>query len=95
MVQIRDRLKMMDHLRHSRMKKQRYASIAPCVAHKNEISNSIAFQCNTPDEEVEDKVEIFKERLRKELVSRDGHGYLNSFIKRDIDFSIFRTLRSQ
>lgn len=33
-------------------------------------------QCNTPDDETDQpsKEEIFKNRLRKELVSRDGHG---------------------
>lgn len=42
-------------------------------------------QCNTPDDEMDkpSKEEIFKNRLRKELVSRDGHGYVN------IEFTIF------
>lgn len=33
-------------------------------------------QCNTPIDELDkpSKEEIFKKRLRKELVSRDGHG---------------------
>lgn len=37
-------------------------------------------QCNTPADEVDkpSKEEIFKKRLQKELVSRDGHGYASS-----------------
>lgn len=42
------------------------------IVHK--LEHLYCFQANTPDEEVEDKVEIFENRLRKELVSRDGHG---------------------
>lgn len=42
----------------------------------NTYTNGIT-QCNTPVDEVDkpSKEEIFKKRLQKELVSRDGHGY--------------------
>lgn len=42
------------------------------------LSSSWIIQCNTPDDEAgqPNKEEIFKNRLRKELVSRDGHGYV-------------------
>lgn len=40
-------------------------------------------QCNTPDDEAgkPNKEETFKNRLRKELVSRDGHGYEYSMLQ--------------